>query len=110
MIWHIKLSPVFGPDYTLLVTDGASLWIDGDEFDLSSIGAGQQAEVEHNRVLGPIRNVAGVMHVTVRFDSPTTSPEEYNFPDESGYLHEGDGVFWIDGEPPDFLPPVEETP
>jgi len=102
MNWHIKLSPQFADSYTVLVTDGASLWLDGAEIDLSSITSGTQAEIDHDQIIGPVRNVDGVMHVTVVFRSPIYSPEEYNFPNEDGYAHEGDGEFWLLGGRPNL--------
>lgn len=102
MNWLIKLSPQFADSYTVLVTAGASLWVDGSEIDLSSIGPGMQAEIEHDDVLGPVKNLDGVMHVTVVFRSPKYAPSVYDFPDENGYSHEGDGEFWLQGGRPNL--------
>lgn len=110
MNWKFILSPVFGPEYTVVVTDGTSLWIDGDEFDLSTLGTGKQVTVDHERILGDIKNVGGVIHATIRFDSPKSSSDVYNFPDPLGYDHTGDGIFWIDGEPEDFVTDEVTTP
>lgn len=100
-MFNLTFSPQFANNYSIIVVENETLWIDGDSIDFTDLPEGHQVEVDHPDIIEPVSRVDGKIFVKLVFRHLWVSHDAFKWPDPAGYDVLDDGVVWY-GPVPDL--------